>query len=201
MTYADAGRRLGISAIAARSLARRHDWPRQIPNKPGAPAQNLSTRRPLGRPPLRPGQRPPCDHLRPSPDREPRDGRPGSNQPTDHQTGTLVDQVIDREFDHIIDKMAGLLIMVGAMQQTIETQRSELMTAKAAFDAKEGEFRKIRDPVFNRRDQRTATPDRIFTEKLGTPLVVAMAPAVNRYDGTVARLGVRRRSGMSASVL
>ncbi len=143
MTYADAGRRLGISAIAARSLARRHDWPRQIPNKPGAPAKILV---PADRLADHPSDRV-NGHPATTLDHPPTGNRvmvdQGPTDQTDHQTGTLVDQVIDRESDHMIDKMAGLLIMVGAMQQTIETQRSELMTAKAAFDAKEGEFRKL----------------------------------------------------------
>jgi hypothetical protein len=77
----------------------------------------------------------------------------GPTDQTDHPTGTLVDhvadQVIDRESDHLTGKMAGLLIMIGAMQQIIETQRSELMTAKAAFDAKESEFRKIQTQLID----------------------------------------------------
>jgi hypothetical protein len=153
MTYAEAGRRLGISAIAARSLARRHDWPRQIPNKPGAPAKILVpadrlTDHPAGRVNGHPTTT--SDHP-PTGDRLMVDQ--GPTGPTDHPTGTLVDhvadRVIDRESDHMTGKMAGLLIMIGAMQQTIETQRSELMTAKAAFDAKEGEFRKIQTQLID----------------------------------------------------
>src|SRR3954451_20543973 len=138
MTYAEAGRRLGISAIAARSLARRHDWPRQIPNKPGAPAKILV---PADRLTDHPSDRV-NGHPATTSDQPPTGNRlmadQGPTDPTDRLTGTLVDrvadQVVDRESDHITGKVAGLLIMIGAMQQTIETQHSELMTARAAFD-------------------------------------------------------------------
>ena len=41
LTYAELGQELGISVEAARSLVRRHKWPRRIPNEYGAPARVL----------------------------------------------------------------------------------------------------------------------------------------------------------------
>src|SRR4051794_12635436 len=41
LTYAELGQELGISVEAARSLVRRHKWPRRIPNEYGAPTRVL----------------------------------------------------------------------------------------------------------------------------------------------------------------
>jgi hypothetical protein len=141
LTYEEAGRALGVSTVAARSLARRHHWPRRIPNEYGAQTRVLV----------------PADRLRSGIGR-------GNDRPDDllviaYDPRLIPDRSeVDRGFvpqpdipdDRNVDQPIGLLIALNSMQQIIDMLRLELVTAKArtdelqaALDAKDSEHRQI----------------------------------------------------------
>ncbi len=65
LTYAELGKRLGISADAARVLARRREWSRVRPNRPGAPTLVLVSEEELAGELWRQDRTPPDDQADP----------------------------------------------------------------------------------------------------------------------------------------
>jgi len=69
LTYREAADRLGITADAVARRARRHKWPKLLPNRPGNPVRIQVPADQLDRPP--PPEAPPTPPPTPPPPRRP----------------------------------------------------------------------------------------------------------------------------------
>src|SRR3954453_6209749 len=141
LTYAELGQELGISVEAARSLVRRHKWPRRIPNEYGTPARVLvpaDRLRPTVDPPVnRPTQEtdPPLNPLLTTTDPGSTGDRP-ENEP--EPVGQMVDQAV--VFQQVFEIFRLDLTASRDRAEQAERRADEL---KATFDLKEGRYQEI----------------------------------------------------------
>jgi hypothetical protein len=123
LTYAEAGRLLGISADAARQMARRRRWPRRTPNEPGAFAQVLMPVDPL-----------PVRH---------RPASTGSLSGINHHQPADRNQLVDQEFDQLDDRrtladaVAALREQLGILNRRLDEERSRADQAVQRADQAE----------------------------------------------------------------
>ena len=129
LTYVQLGKALGITTIAARSLAKRHKWPRRIPNAPGSAALVLV-------PPDRlrsgidllidpPGDLP-TDH--PVTTLDP--GSRGDRSKVDQESDPAIDRQTDPGSDQEVDPWTGIPVMFATMQKIVELLHTELSAAQ-----------------------------------------------------------------------
>ena len=141
LTYAELGRELGISMEAARSLVRRHKWPRRIPNEYGAPTRVMvpedRLRPPVDRPADRQREEP--DRLLDFPSTSPDPGSTGDRpedepEPADQEVGKAV------VFQQVLEILRLDLAASRDRAEQAERRADEL---KATFDLKEGRYQEI----------------------------------------------------------
>src|SRR4051812_22368301 len=118
LTYAEVGELLGISAEAARALARRQKWPRRTPNEHNALARVLV-------PPDRPAARPRPPGIRGINGGHPGDDRgAGDRHPAEH--------------DRPGESADILRSTVRALESAVETLREQLGIANRRIDEERG---------------------------------------------------------------
>jgi hypothetical protein len=139
LTYAELAEALGISIVAARSLAKRHKWPRRVPNAPGSVALILVPEDRV-RPKVDPLRDLPSDLPATHPD-------PGSTYPDPR---SIVDRSETDPGPSDLWTDPGPTHSVDLGSKAIEVFQIELAASRAradqlqaAFDAKEAEYQKI----------------------------------------------------------
>lgn len=147
LSYAEAGARFGISADAARQLAKRRGWQRRIPNETGALATVLVPAdagiRTRGSGGGRSGGRRPLTGGAPGIDRETNPGQPGFGDESPRAIAVLVGQLAqERELSiraeqHAVDLQARLTTAQIALADASAAERSaagEAAVLRATLD-------------------------------------------------------------------